>query len=136
MNNKQRLNLSIKNNLGYRVNPNLILGDYRGFSSGDILDANAVIELIRNVGSVSQLLKRVERLETILDHILSGASEDLDEFREVAEQLKNKADDANTLEGYGIEDAYTKPEIDDLIQNLGDLDNNATDQDINNLFTD
>lgn len=134
MNNKQRLNFSIKNNLGYRVNPNLILGDYRGFSSGDILDANAVVDIIRNIGSVSELLHRIERLEALLDHILSGSTEDLDEFREIAEQLRNKANNANTLEGYGIEDTYTKEEVNQMIENVGDLDNNATDQDINNLF--
>ena len=35
-------NTTILDNTGTRVQPNVIVGEYNGYASGDILDANAV----------------------------------------------------------------------------------------------
>lgn len=46
--NKSKTHIQVKNNTGYAVNANILVGDSGSFSSGDILDANAVEELINN----------------------------------------------------------------------------------------
>lgn len=43
----KKTNISVQDNRGIRVRSNMILGNEAGFSSGDILDANAVVELIK-----------------------------------------------------------------------------------------
>ena len=43
---KQKSNISVKNDLGYKVTPNIIFGDNNTFPTGDLLDANGVIQLI------------------------------------------------------------------------------------------
>ena len=44
--NKTSLNIGIKNNAGIRVKPSVIVGNSGSYSSGDMLDANAVETLI------------------------------------------------------------------------------------------
>lgn len=44
------LNTSLVNNVGARVQPHVIVGPYRGFTSGDILDANAVAMMTEGGG--------------------------------------------------------------------------------------
>lgn len=41
------LNTSILDNTRVRIQPNLIVGESNGYKSGDILDANAVVELVK-----------------------------------------------------------------------------------------
>ena len=41
------LNTSILDNTRARIQPNLIVGESNGYKSGDILDANAVVELVK-----------------------------------------------------------------------------------------
>ena len=44
------LNTSLVNNVGARVQPHVLIGSYRGFTSGDILDANAVAMMMESGG--------------------------------------------------------------------------------------
>jgi hypothetical protein len=44
-------NMSVLDNTGQRIIPNLIVGEPNGYSSGDILDANAAVQLIGSGGS-------------------------------------------------------------------------------------
>lgn len=46
---KKKTNISVKNSLGYKVTPSMIIGPDNGYVSGDILDANATVELINQV---------------------------------------------------------------------------------------
>lgn len=43
---KNKSNISVKNNLGTRVTPSIILGESINYPSGDILDANATLQLL------------------------------------------------------------------------------------------
>lgn len=43
---KTKTNISVRNSLGYHTTSNMILGEAHGYQSGDILDANAVAELV------------------------------------------------------------------------------------------
>lgn len=43
---KTKTNISVRNPLGYRTTSNMILGKAHGYQPGDILDANAVTELV------------------------------------------------------------------------------------------
>lgn len=45
---KQKTNISVRNNQGAYTNTHMIIGENRRFASGDILDANATIDVIQN----------------------------------------------------------------------------------------
>lgn len=47
---KRKTNISVQDNLGTRVKSNMIVGEkHNGYLSGDILDANAIIDVIKTV---------------------------------------------------------------------------------------
>lgn len=48
------LNTSILDNTRVRIQPNLIVGESNGYKSGDILDANAVVELVKKYSGGSK----------------------------------------------------------------------------------
>lgn len=64
------LNTSILNNLGQRIQPNVIVGDSNGFSSGDILDANAIVQALKDGtiegGSSSNVEGRLSNIESVI----------------------------------------------------------------------
>jgi len=48
---KTKTNISVQDNTGARVISDMIVGEYNGFRSGDILDANATQQLIIDTGA-------------------------------------------------------------------------------------
>lgn len=78
---ESKTNISVKNTLGQRVTSNMQLGDSNGFASGDILDANATVKVIKD--SVAE--------------IVGTAPEDLDTIAEVAEKIQDLDIDTKTL---------------------------------------
>ena len=65
---KRKTNISIQDNRGVRVTANMIVGEqYQGFSSGDFLDANAVIQLVKEL-----IQQEVIAIATGLDNITSA----------------------------------------------------------------
>ena len=51
---KSKSQISVINNAGYRRNADIIVGEPHGHTSGDILDANAVQELVGNSTSLPE----------------------------------------------------------------------------------
>lgn len=49
MTKSELLGTSVRGNTGQHVKPNVIIGDYAGYSTGDILDANATLNLINTI---------------------------------------------------------------------------------------
>ena len=69
--NKTKLNVSVKNNAGITVKPSVIVGDQGSYSSGDILDANAIENLINSKisGVVGGATTAADTLKEIEDKI-------------------------------------------------------------------
>ena len=69
--NKTTLNVSVKNNTGIRVKPSVIVGNSGSYSSGDILDANAVETLINSkiTGVVGGATTAADTLKELEDKI-------------------------------------------------------------------
>lgn len=72
--NKTTLNVSVKNNAGIRVKPSVIVGNSGSYSSGDILDANAVEQLINSkiigvVGGATTAADTLKELEDKIDRL-------------------------------------------------------------------
>lgn len=64
------LNTSILDNLGQRIQPNVIVGDPNGFLSGDILDANAITQALKDGtiegGFNSSVEERIQNIESVI----------------------------------------------------------------------
>lgn len=74
---KNKTNISVKNILGQKVTPSIELGHSEGYVSGDLLDANATLALIKQK----------------IDEVINGASSAADTLKEIEDiiyQLKNK----------------------------------------------
>lgn len=69
--NKTTLNVSVKNNAGISIKPSVIVGDQGSYSSGDILDANAVEALINSkiTGVVGGATNAADTLKEIEDKV-------------------------------------------------------------------
>ena len=104
-------NTSIIDNTGARTAPVIIVGEYNGFKSGEILDANALVQAIKDgriaIGPSSgtslteddiqkldefrqeytHVLEKIETLETLRQDIVGNAPEELDTLGEVAEAI-------------------------------------------------
>jgi hypothetical protein len=70
---KQKTNISVRNNLGYHITSEMELGPNNGYSSGDLLDANATAELINNK----------------VDAVVDGASSTMDTLKEVETEISD-----------------------------------------------
>ncbi len=70
---KQKTNISVRNNLGYHITSEMELGPDNGYSSGDLLDANATAELINNK----------------VDAVVDGASSTMDTLKEVETEISD-----------------------------------------------
>lgn len=63
---KRKTNISVQDNLGIRITPNLIVGEkFNGYVSGDILDANSVADLVKGSEDLEQYVTH-EELHQIL----------------------------------------------------------------------
>lgn len=70
---KTTLNISVKNAAGVTIKPHILVGDGGSYSSGDILDANAIEELIN---------KKVAA-------VVGGASTDSDTLKEIEQTIES-----------------------------------------------
>lgn len=78
---KSKTNISVLDNRGIRVNPSVIIGNTgNGYVSGDILDANAVYDVIKggddedqsDINTLSQDLSGTKQDVTALQNAVSG----------------------------------------------------------------
>lgn len=69
---------------------------------------------------VEYLLNKIKDL--IIDSVINEESRNPVENRAIALILNEKAHKAKTLKGYGIEDAYTKEEVEKLLNSELDID--------------
>lgn len=96
--NKNKTNLSVVNNIGVRVKPSIIVGEQGSYSSGDILDANAVEKVVKNkvndvIGDAADALDTLEELGRALPTKLSQLQNDVPYVTE--DDLKVEVVDAN-----------------------------------------
>lgn len=109
---------SIIDNTGARKNPVIVVGDYNGFSSGEMLDANAIVQMIKdlkipsyNPGSgyhtnpetgeleettiemlqndIEQTAAEVQLIKEQILNIIGSAPENLDTLEEIAQSITN-----------------------------------------------
>ena len=91
----RKTNISVQNNVGRHINPNIIIDDkYRGYQSGDILDANSVQHKIED--------------------IIGLVPEEFDTLQEIVDELQKKQDiiqDLSTIRSGAAkgDTAYQKP---------------------------
>lgn len=87
---KQKTNISVKNNLGYHVTANMEIGPNKGYASGDILDANAVEQLV----------------EDKINSLVGGATTSADTLKELEDKIAQLAMSQITNDaGYVHQDA-------------------------------
>lgn len=76
---KSKTNISVLDNRGIRVNPSVIIGNTgNGYVSGDILDANAVYDVIKggddeDQSDINTLSQNVTSLQNTVNRILSNS---------------------------------------------------------------
>ncbi len=85
---KQKTNISVKNNLGYYISPSIEIGGANGYVSGDLLDANATVKLVKDK----------------VDEVVNGAVEALDTLKELGDALPTKVSDLDNDAGYITEE--------------------------------
>lgn len=98
--NKNKTNLSVVNAAGIRVNSNIIVGDQGSYSSGDILDANAVEQVVT----------------TKVDAVVGNAIEALDTLEELGGALPTKVSDLENDTGF-ITEADVNTNVVSIISN-------------------
>ena len=103
--NKTTLNVSVKNNAGISIKPSVIVGDQGSYSSGDMLDANAVEALINSkissvVGGATTAADTLKEIEDKIDALkMSQVTNDAGYVQQDANgQLKvNETNITNTI---------------------------------------
>ena len=92
---------------GSKIDPTIIVGNqYKGYTSGAVLDANAIIELIEKM-SVNQ--EAVQQLQTFIDNLPEGVT-----LQEFLNQLSQTALGPNTVTSESIVDgAITEDDLSD-----------------------
>lgn len=99
------MNTSVVDNTGARIQPSVVIGEYNGHVSGDILDANATSSLID------------EKIEGIDIEALSTLQEDVDNIKEVlgtdSEDLTDTIDTFNEIQQFlsGVDNTTTLNQI-------------------------
>lgn len=77
---KSKTNISVKDIRGVRITPSIELGDNQEYTSGDILDANATLNLVKQkiddvingASSAADTLKEIEDIIYTIDQRLTG----------------------------------------------------------------
>jgi len=103
--NKTTLNVSVKNNAGITIKPSVIVGEQGSYSSGDMLDANAVETLINQkianvVGGATNAADTLKEIEDKIDQLaMSQINNDAGYVQQDADgQLKvNETNITNTI---------------------------------------
>lgn len=94
--NKNKTNLSVVNAAGIRINSNIIVGDQGSFSSGDILDANAVEKMVNDsTGNMSSnvqdqidtLQNSVQNIQNLIDADEASIDTAIDKWEEIVDFL-------------------------------------------------
>lgn len=88
---KNKTNLSVVNNAGIRVKPNILVGDSGSYSSGDILDANAVEKVVKDK----------------INELVNGADDAMDTLKELADaipEVPTSVSDLDNDAGYLTQD--------------------------------
>lgn len=96
---KAKTNISVRNNLGSKIVSNMIIGESGEYTSGDILDANAVQEKI--------------------DSVIGFAPEDLDTIAEAAQAIVTIEGDVEDIQETidGLDDVYAPKVENGYIEN-------------------
>lgn len=79
---KTKTNISVLDNTGARTNASIIVGDYNGYTSGDILDANSTAKLV----------------DDRIEDVIGVAPETFDSLGEIVEELEKKANSEDLAE--------------------------------------
>lgn len=79
---KNKTNISVKNILGQKVTPSIELGHSEGYVSGDLLDANATLALIKQK----------------IDEVINGASSAADTLKEIEDIIAQINNNIATLD--------------------------------------
>ena len=86
---KRKTNISVQDNLGIRRTSNMIVSEkYNGFLSGDILDANAIVDLVKTVIDIYGSASGTGRLVTSED-IQNGTILIEDLSKEITDKLES-----------------------------------------------
>ena len=88
---KNKTNLSVVNNAGIRVKPNILVGDSGSYSSGDILDANAVDKVVKDK----------------INELINGADDAMNTLKELADAIPEVPTNVSDLDndaGYLTQD--------------------------------
>lgn len=94
--NKSKTHIQVKNNSGYSVNANILVGENGSYSSGDILDANAVEESIKlsqeqlpTLTEFQNLSQQVNNIQSLIDADSEDIDSAIDKFEEIVSFLDN-----------------------------------------------
>lgn len=102
---KRKTNIRTKDNTGVNVNPEIEVGQYKGYTSGQLLDANAIVELIDQkisnvVGGATTAADTLKEIEDKIDALkMSQVTNDAGYVQQDANgQLKvNETNITNTI---------------------------------------
>lgn len=82
--NSNKTHIQVRNSLGYFVNSNILVGDSGNYTSGDLMDANAVEKLI----------------DDKIAAVIGGASAALDTLKELGDAIPTKTSDLTNDSGF------------------------------------
>lgn len=119
-----------------KVHPDLLIGNYpiglNWFKEGDILDANAVHNLI--IKSMECKKQSVEDFIAVKEDLSNKYYELISQFEELQESLRQECDDnASSIDDINsqLDDVYTKTDVDSIAQQIKD---EALSEKINHTF--
>ncbi len=90
--------------------------------------------VLKDTGETS-LTTAVLRFNAVEGTYHENMAEDMGSLEDILLAAKNKADKAETLSGYGITDAYTKAEIDEMMENMGNSEDTYTKAEIDKMVS-
>lgn len=119
-----------------KVHPDLLIGNYpiglNWFKEGDILDANAVHNLI--IKSMECKKQSVEDFIAVKEDLSNKYYELISQFEELQEALRQECDDnASSIDDINsqLDNVYTKTDVDSIAQQIKD---EALSEKINHTF--
>lgn len=108
-----------------KVHPDLLIGNYpiglNWFKEGDILDANAVHNLI--IKSMECKKQSVEDFIAVKEDLSNKYYELISQFEELQESLRQECDDnSSSIDDINsqLDDVYTKTDVDSIAQRIKD----------------
>lgn len=118
---KSKTNISVKDIRGVRITPSIELGDNQEYTSGDILDANATLNLVRQkiddvINGASSAADTLKEIEDIISTINSRLNDHDSAINGISQGLSYASATANQNRGY----------IDDLRLRMVDVEGKST----------